>query len=192
MKLHLYAGYLTDAPRFNQWCIARRTTDPVFSQCWKDSCMLNDVAVEIYAKRMKFSWRKKISIDYLPCPKDKLGAVDETRRNTIFSFRDYDFTGPLIKFSSWPRYQETDTDREYKTHIEDLLGFELGPWTIVSYVGHQGLFYDFSPETIRIIYDLMKDKVQKRKERDEAIQANAEESNKTGGAIVSVPGPAQP
>ncbi|KAG9074868.1 hypothetical protein FRC06_010414, partial [Ceratobasidium sp. 370] len=58
-------------------------------------------------------------------------------------------------------------DRQSKAQIEEL-GFELGPWTIVSSVGHQGLFYNFSPDTIRGIQERMRIKKQKKLEKEEA------------------------
>ncbi|CAE6502366.1 hypothetical protein RSOLAG22IIIB_09545 [Rhizoctonia solani] len=163
MRLTIWAGYLTDAQSFDQWCTTRVITDPIFLKCRKDCCGFNEHAMETYAKIMKLPWRKKISIDYLPYPKDLPGEVDTTRKYTIFAFRDHEVTGSLIKFSSWHRYQETDRDREYKAQIEDLLGFELGAWTVISSVGHQGLFYNFSPETIPIIYELVRRRAQMKR-----------------------------
>ncbi|KAL5638646.1 hypothetical protein ACGC1H_003114 [Rhizoctonia solani] len=174
MRVHIYAGYLTEACLFDPWCRARETTDSLFQKCRQDCGGFNEHAMEAYAKRMKLSWRKRISIDYLPYPKDELGAVDTTRKHVIFAFRDYDFNGPLIKFSSWHKYQETDKDRHYKIQIEELLGFELGPWTIVSNVGHQGLFYNFSPETIPAIYGLMRQRAQNKRDRIAAAELKFE------------------
>ncbi|CAE6498449.1 unnamed protein product [Rhizoctonia solani] len=185
MKVHIYAGYLTEAGLFDQWCTTRETADSLFLKCRQDYGGFNEHAMEAYAKRMKLPWRKKISIDYLPYPKDELGAVDTTRKHTIFALRDYDFTGPLIKFSSWSRYQETDKDRGYKAQIEDLLGFELGAWTIVSSVGHQGLFYDFSPEIIPAIYDLMRQRAQSQRDRIAAAKAKEESEGTVGTVILS-------
>ncbi|KAG9082247.1 hypothetical protein FRC06_005151, partial [Ceratobasidium sp. 370] len=104
--------------------------------------------MESYAKGVKLPWCKRLTVDYPPHATDEYGAVDATREHTIFAFRDYDYTGPLGEFNYWYLYEETDQDRQSKAQIAEL-GFELGPWTIVSSVGHQGLFYNFSPETIR-------------------------------------------
>ncbi|CAE6435916.1 unnamed protein product [Rhizoctonia solani] len=84
------------------------------------------------------------------------GDIDESRRHTIFAFRDYDYTGYLADFSRWGAFRETDTDRQYKAQIEEEIGIKLGPWTIVSFVGRQGIFYDFSPEVVKAILDRMR------------------------------------
>ncbi|CAE7142279.1 unnamed protein product [Rhizoctonia solani] len=181
ISLTIWAGYLTDARMFNQWCITRETTDPFFLKCRKDCFGYNQEAVEIYAKRMKLPWRKKVIIDSLPFPGDSLGEVDATRKHTIFAFRNYDVTTTALnRFSSWHKYQETDKDREFKAQIEELLGFELGPWTIVSGVGHQGLFYNFSPETIPLICELMRQRAQMKRSM---VAATKEEEE---GVLVGV------
>ncbi|CAE6517026.1 unnamed protein product [Rhizoctonia solani] len=183
MRFTIWAGYLTDSHLFNQWCITREATDPLFLKCRKDYYGFNGHAMEAYAKRMKFPWRKRISIDHLPYPKDSPGAVDTTRRYTIFAFRDYEVTGSLLRFSSGHKHQETDRDREYKSQIEELLGFELGAWTVVSSIGHQGLFYNFSAETIPVIYELMKQRAQMKRDGTVELQAIEEGKYETKRAV---------
>ncbi|CAE6462322.1 unnamed protein product [Rhizoctonia solani] len=192
MRFTIWAGYLTDSHLFDQWCITREATDPLFLKCRKDCYGFNEHAMETYAKRMKLPWRKKISIDYLPYPKESLGAVESTRRYTIFAFRDYEITGSLLRFSSWRQYQETDRDREYKSQIEELLGFELGAWTVVSSIGHQGLFYNFSAETKPAIIDFIRQRAQMKRDAIAELKAKEEGKDKTEGAVacnsVQIPG----
>lgn len=59
--------------------------------------------------------------------------------------RKYDI--PLRRFSDWNRFQELESDLQWKKVIEDL-GISISPWTIVGWVGHKGLFYNFSPDVI--------------------------------------------
>ncbi|KAG8737989.1 hypothetical protein FRC10_007429 [Ceratobasidium sp. 414] len=206
MKLHTYAGYLTDGRQFNEWCVARAKTDPLFLKCRKYWSGYNEHAMESYAKRKKLPWRKSLTVDYLPHPtvchklllvttnppngqrQDECGTIDATQEHTIFAFRDYDYTGPLAKFNYWHLYEETDQDREFKAQIEEL-GFELGPWTIVSSVGHQGLFYNFSPETIRGIQERMKISKQKKLEKAKAKKVQEEWATEDGARINPVPAP---
>ncbi|KAG8706391.1 hypothetical protein FRC08_001102 [Ceratobasidium sp. 394] len=172
-----------DARQFNEWCAVRAKTDPLFLKCGKYWFGYNEHAMESYAKRKKVPWRKGLTVDYLPHPTDEHGSVDTTRENTIFAFRDYDYTGPLAKFNYWHIYEETDQDREFKAQIEEL-GFELGPWTIVSSVGPQGLFYNFSAETIRWIQERMKIKKQEKLERAKGKKEQEQAVEGTGASSV--------
>ncbi|KAG9087121.1 hypothetical protein FS749_003156 [Ceratobasidium sp. UAMH 11750] len=131
MKIRIYGGYLADTHLFNEWCDERAKTDALFHKCHEECSGFNELAIESYAKRKKFPWRKKISVDYLPHQENEFGDVDMSQQHTIFAFRDYDYTGLLAKFSRWDLFRETDEDREYKAQIEEL-GIKLGPWTIKS------------------------------------------------------------
>ncbi|KAG8686970.1 hypothetical protein FRC11_008041, partial [Ceratobasidium sp. 423] len=104
------------------------------------------------------------------------GDIDESRRHTIFAFRDYDYTGYLADFSRWDAFRETDTDCQYKAQIEEEVGIKLGPWTIVSFVGRQGIFYDFSPEVVKAILDRMRARFKQLQEAKARQVAQADRS----------------
>ncbi|CAE6435929.1 unnamed protein product [Rhizoctonia solani] len=163
MKLQMYAGYITDTDLYNGWCTARAKTDPLFAKCYEDRSGFAELAMECYAKRRKVPWRKRLSVNYLPHQINERGEIDDSREHTIFAFREHDYTGLLANFSHWDLFQETEFDRECKAQIEEL-GIQLGPWTIVSFVGKQGIFYDFSPEVATAILERMKAKYKKMEE----------------------------
>ncbi|CAE6339903.1 unnamed protein product [Rhizoctonia solani] len=191
MRLRIYGGYLADYRLFNSWCEERAKADPLFAECYEEHSGFGELTVESYAKKKKLPWRRKLSVDYLPCQKNESGDIDLSQQRTIFAFRDYDYDGLLAKFSRWALFQETDTDREYKAQIEEL-GIELGPWTVVSYVGLQGIFYNFSPEVVTAILERMKaknKKIQEMKAKKAAKVAHAKkgEGMKIKGAMRANP-----
>ncbi|CAE6480270.1 unnamed protein product [Rhizoctonia solani] len=163
MKLQIYEVYLTDINHYTKWCVERTKTDPLCAKCYEDSFCFGELAMESYAKKKQVPWRKRLSVNYIPHQINERGDINDSKQHTIFAFREYDYTGFLADFSRWDLFQETDADRECKTQIEEL-GIELGPWTVVSFVGKQGIFYGFSPEVVAAILERMKAKYKKMEE----------------------------
>ncbi|KAG8721468.1 hypothetical protein FRC11_002908, partial [Ceratobasidium sp. 423] len=145
-----------DTQLYNEWCAERAKTDPLFSKCYEEWSCYGELAMESYVRRKKFSWRKGLSVNYLPHQKNIHGDIDKSRRHTVFSFRDYDYTGFLADFSQWDLFWETNIDRQHKAQIEEEIGIKLGPWTVVSFVGREGIFYDFSPKVVTAILESMR------------------------------------
>lgn len=75
------------------------------------------------------------------------GKTNRKRWNLMFYRRKRDYNVPLRRFSDWERYKEHEADLQCKKLIEGL-NLDISAWSVVAWVGHKGLFYNFSPGVV--------------------------------------------